>query len=257
MRKKWKIMILILLLCLAAGGGIFFAYKVRCRTEETIIHTEDGKQIYGILYRPRYALSCPLVVLGHGYGGRYSDNMDYGRYFAEHGIACYVFDFCGASDDSQSTMVDRNLYTEIEDMNDIADYMLQQSWLKEGGLYLAGKSLGGTVAALTASERPDDVGGLILHYPFFVYSDAFKQNEDDENRPLVPDIFNTIAKFEGPVLIFNGDEDKYVPLEYTRQAEDAYKDARLFVIEGSGHGFSGKDRSFVKEQMVSFVNEHS
>ena len=42
-----------------------------------------------------------------------------------------------------------------------------------GQLYLAGKSLGGSVAALTGSERPEDVAGFILHYPFFVVSEAF------------------------------------------------------------------------------------
>ena len=55
------------------------------------------------------------------------------------------------------------------------------------------------------------------------------------------------------VGIFNGDRDKYVHLDYTQQAVEAYKNAELVVMEGSGHGFRGKARDQVKERMVSFV----
>lgn len=247
-------MILILLCGIGISASVFLFFRVRYREEELVIHTKEERDVYGHLFRPRFAgKSCPLVVLGHGYGGSYSDNLDYGSYLASHGIACYVFDFCGGSEDSKSSYVEMNLYTEIEDMNGIADYMLTQPWLQTNGLYLAGKSLGGSVAALTASERPEDVAGLLLHYPFFVISDAFKDSGDSIDQYIVPDVFERIAVYEKPVIIFNGDKDTYVPLEYSEQAAEAYKDARLVVLEGSGHGFKGANRQKVKEEMTAFI----
>ncbi len=251
--KKTRRFVVIILLLFASLGAAFLFFRIRYTEQELIIRSTD-REIYGHLFRPRFAgTKYPLVVLGHGYGGSYSDNLDYGRYFAEHGIACYVFDFCGGSEDSRSSTVDMNVYTEIEDMNGIVDHMLQQPFLEEDGLFLAGKSLGGSVAALTASQRPDDIGGLILHYPFFVISEAFG---GDGSSYIVEDAFNVITRFHGPVLIFNGDEDKYVPLKYTKEAAEAYDNAEIIVMEGSGHGFKGAARLKVKEKMVEFIREN-
>ena len=247
--KKLKIAMPAILLCL---GACFLFFRVRFTEKELIIQSGD-REIYGHLFRPRFSASkTPLVVLGHGYGGSYSDNLDYGRYLSEHGTACYVFDFCSANEDSRSTHIDGNLYTEIEDLNGIADYMLQQPWLSEDGLILAGKSLGGSVAALVAADRPEDVGGLILHYPYFVFSEALG---GDGRTEIVDDVFEVISAFHGDVLIFNGDEDKYVPLEFTEKAAEAYDHAELIVVEGSGHGFGGTDRMMVKRKMTEYIRK--
>ena len=222
-------------------------------TREELIVKTGKKQIYGQLFRPgRGKSKYPLVILGHGYGGSYSDNLDYGQYLSSNGISCYVFDFCGGSENSKSSgnMDDMSVWTEIEDLNDIIDFMSEKEWLQEDGLFLAGKSLGGAVAALVGAERPDDVAGLILHYPYFVVPPAFG---GDGNSYVVEDIFGKISRYKGRVLIFNGDQDKYVHLDYSQQAVEAYEDAELVVMKGSGHGFRGKARDQVKKRMVSFV----
>ena len=231
---------------------IYVCFRREYIRDEIIIEKEQ-KKIYGQLYRPgggngRY----PLVILGHGYGGSYSDNLDYGQYLSSHGIACYVFDFCGGSENSRSSgsMEDMSVWTEVEDLNDIVDFMLEEDWLKEDGLFLAGKSLGGAVAALVGAERPEDAAGLILHYPYFVVPPVFG---GDGSRCVVEDVFDRISGYPGNVLIFNGDQDKYVHLEYTRRAVEAYAHAELVILEGSGHGFRGKARDQVKKKMVSFV----
>ena len=249
-KKRLAAAVLVVLLLVAAAVYVLFRGGY---TRSELIIEKDEKQIYGQLFRPgRGKAEYPLVILGHGYGGSYSDNLDYGQYLASNGIACYVFDFCGGSEDSRSSgsMENMSIWTEIEDMNDIVDFMLKEEWLQENGLFLAGKSLGGAVAALTGAERPEDVAGLILHYPYFVVPPAFG---GDGSLYVVENVFDRISMYPGNVLIFNGDQDKYVHLEYTQQAVAAYKNAELIVLEGSGHGFHGKARDRVKEKMVSFV----
>ena len=230
----------------------------------------EGKRIYGELTLPGNGNgSYPVVVLAHGYGGSYSDNLDYATFFALHGIGCYVFDFCGGSENSKSSgsLEEMSVYTEIADMNLIVDAMLFQPWLKAGGLYLAGKSLGGCVAGIVAGQRPDDVAGLLLQYPFFFLSDAFRPEKEDsagssgseteEEKPVSiyqeGDILDVITAFHGPVMIFNGDQDRYVPLSLTRIAAEAYENAELVVIEGAGHGFRGENRTLVKERSLWFI----
>ena len=73
-------------------------------TDRELIIEKGEKRIYGRLYLPdRGRGRYPLVILGHGYGGSYSDNLDYGQYLSSNGIACYVFDFCGGSENSRSS----------------------------------------------------------------------------------------------------------------------------------------------------------
>ena len=248
---KKKIALLILAAFVLAV--VAFACSGKEYTDSELIIEKGDKRIYGRLYLPGNGKGrFPLVILGHGYGGSYSDNLDYGRYLASDGIACYVFDFCGGSENSKSSgsMEDMSVWTETEDLNDIVDFMLEENWLQKDRLFLAGKSLGGAVAALVGSERPEDVAGLILHYPYFIVPPAFG---GDGSTYVIEDVFDRISRYKGNVLIFNGDQDKYVHLDYTQQAAWAYENAELVIMEGSGHGFRGQARDQVKERMVSFV----
>ena len=263
----------LLLLCVLLG----FFLKNRYLGRRLVIQKGE-KSIYGRLFLPAWG-KAPLVILGHGYGGSYSDNLDYGRFFADHGVACYCFDFCGGSRESKSSgrMEDMSLLTEMEDMRDILEALQKEKRVEKSGIFLAGKSLGGAVAALVGAEKETEIAGLILHYPFFVVSEALQERmkqaagsgeaagtgekessggEGKESPQVVAeDVFERIATFRGPVILFNGDKDKYVPLENTQKACEAYENAKLVVLKGSGHGFSGKARDTVKEKMVSFVWE--
>ena len=48
---------------------------------------------------------------------------------------------------------------------------------------------------------------------------------------------NEIARFEGPVLIIHGDDDKTIPYEYGVKAKMLYKNAKLVTIHGADHCF--------------------
>jgi dipeptidyl aminopeptidase/acylaminoacyl peptidase len=63
-----------------------------------------------------------------------------------------------------------------------------------------------------------------------------------------------IAKYKRPVLIVHGDKDPIVPVDYSRQAIKFYKDARLHVIPGAGHGFRPKEFEEAMEQIRQFLN---
>lgn len=45
------------------------------------------------------------------------------------------------------------------------------------------------------------------------------------------EIYQEIAAFEKPVLIFHGTADSLVPLSYSERAEDSYKEAELVIVE--------------------------
>jgi pimeloyl-ACP methyl ester carboxylesterase len=61
-------------------------------------------------------------------------------------------------------------------------------------------------------------------------------------------VFKQIGKFKKPVLIVQGDKDNIVPVESSKRAVKLYKDARLHIIPGAGHGFKSHEleESFVE-----------
>lgn len=64
--------------------------------------------------------------------------------------------------------------------------------------------------------------------------------------------FELLAKkYKKPVLIVHGDADNVVPLADSERVVKMYKNARLHVIPGAGHGFDNDQ--FAK--MIGWLNE--
>ena len=47
-----------------------------------------------------------------------------------------------------------------------------------------------------------------------------------------------IVRYEGPLLIIQGDEDEAVPLSYAKKAAELYKNAKLIIIKGDDHCYT-------------------
>ena len=65
------------------------------------------------------------------------------------------------------------------------------------------------------------------------------------------DAFESAKKYKKPVLIVHGDADNVVPLADSERVVKMYKNARLHVIPGAGHGFDNDQ--FAK--MIGWLNE--
>ena len=71
---------------------------------------------------------------------------------------------------------------------------------------------------------------------------------------LTLDIYQVMAQYTGPALLFHGTDDPYVPPDYSRRAADILG-AELIVVEGAGHGFTGGDMEQVARRSVDFVRD--
>ena len=69
------------------------------------------------------------------------------------------------------------------------------------------------------------------------------------------DIYEVLRQYPGPVLLFHGTADPYVPLAYTQRAARVLADARTIIIEGAGHGFNGEDRERAARESAAFMQE--
>lgn len=70
------------------------------------------------------------------------------------------------------------------------------------------------------------------------------------------DIYGAISAYRRDVLLIHGDADGIVPLSYSEKAVEAYDSARLEVLPGAGHGFSGEDAGQATDWMLEYLNTH-
>lgn len=218
---------------------------------------ENGFKIQAKGFIPEGEGPFPTVVFSHGFGANYRMFEHHGRFLKEHGIFCMMFDFCGGGMESLSdgTMADMNLYTEFEDLRCVIKETLKLSYADENRFFLQGESMGGFVSTYIAAELKDLVKGLILWYPAFVIPDDSKKRfeagevtclgvktRDDFNETAMKiDIYEIMKKYEGPVVLIHGDEDKLVPISYSVRAMRTFSNAKLHILAGAEHGFGGAD----------------
>ncbi|WKY42951.1 alpha/beta fold hydrolase [Eubacteriaceae bacterium ES2] len=246
--------------------------------KELVIQNE-GMKIYGQLYLPENGVGhYPTVIIGHGFGGSYTDNIENARILAQAGYACYIFDFCGGSPYSSSdgSMLEMSVMTEVDDNEAVLEYIKSQKFVDNQNIFLMGESQGGLVAALTASDYISEIKGLILYYPAFLIPDnARTQYQTIEDIPDNVNIFgmriggkyyedvfdlnvyDTINSFTKDVLIIHGDKDSIVPIFYSEKAVAAYRDAELITVQGAGHGFHGNDAEFALQSTIHYLKEHT
>lgn len=240
----------------------------------------DGLDIYGVIYIyiPQNAgEKMPTVIFSHGFGGTHIVGTQYAQALARQGYVVYCFDFCGGSPSSQSdgSTLEMSLFTEQEDLEAVIAMVQGLDYVDSDNLFLMGTSQGGAVSAITGAAHPQEIRGMVLLYPAFVMVDnaneLFASAEEIPDstyflwmnagrtyfEPLLNyDIYGAISAYERDVLILHGDADRVVPLSYSERAVEAYPSARLEVLPGAGHGFSGENAQSAIAMVLDYLAVH-
>ena len=238
---------------------------------------ENGdRQIYGVLNRPLGEKGrLPIAIVSHGFNGTHHFAQDYFGPLAELGWMTYALDFpCGSvRSRSDSNTMNMSVLDEQSDLRAIVNYFRNQPYVDPDRIMLIGESQGGLISALTAAQMHKEVSQLVLIYPALCIPEDWKSRyprleeiPDTTRLWNVPlgrrffeelrgmDPFRTMKKFQKPVLIIQGDADRVVSVEDSRRAAQTYKNARLHIIPGAGHGFKPKEREVATEQIKLFIS---
>ncbi|SEU09425.1 S9 family peptidase [Paenibacillus sp. NFR01] len=242
----------------------------------TIQH--HGREIYGDSYMPDREQKCPIVIFSHGFNGTNADFAMNGECLAQRGVGAYCFDFCGGSVHSKSDLetTEMSIFTEKEDLCAVVDDIKTWENVDPDHIYLFGGSQGGLVSALVADEYVQDIKGLLLLFPALCIVDDWNKKfpalndipdtyelwgvrlgrvffESIHNFPL----FDHIGQFNKQVLIFHGDQDAIVALEYGNKASMLYPHARMEVFPGEGHGFTEAGNQRVADLTYEFISRET
>ena len=243
--------------------------------ESEIIIKENGKEIYAKLYMPKEEGTYPVIILSHGYNGCNADFIRECNYYADNGYIVCAYDFCGGSTRSKSrgNSTDMTIFTEKEDLLTVFNCIKKMDNVDKKNIFLFGASQGGFVTALTAEALKDELKGMALYFPAFNIPDDWRRKYySTENIPDIIDFwglklgknfavsireFNTydnIGTLDKNVLIIHGDNDNIVSMNTVTNAQKHYKNARLVVLEGEGHGFSEQGAKTAMELVLDYMN---
>ena len=248
---------------------------LHAQNEEELWIKNGARNIYGVLSRPDNAnKKHPVAVIAHGFNGSHAFGKGYFKTLNDLGYMCYTFDFpCGSVNSrSDNNTMNMSVCDEQRDLEAIVRYFRSQPDVDTANVVLIGESQGGLVSALTAADIPAEVSRLILCYPALCIPDnwnsRYKVLADipdttrlwnvpmghrffEEVHYLKP--FDVIDRYKGPVLIIQGDKDRIVSMDDSRRAVAMYREARLHVIKGAGHGFRGAEQQEALEQIRDFL----
>lgn len=234
-----------------------------------------SRRIYGEFYRPQGGEGkMPIAIIAHGFNGSHHYGRNYFQTLGELGFQCYTFDFpCGSVNSrSDNNTMEMSILDEQSDLCAIVKYFKQHPDVDASRIVLIGESQGGLVSSLVASAMPKEISELILIFPALCIPENWNERYPKESdipevttlwdvkmgrrffleiRDLDP--FKKMKKFKKPVLIVQGDKDPVVSMEDSRRAVELYKDARLHVIKGAGHGFKPNEFAESMEQLKAFL----
>jgi len=226
---------------------------------EIDVKTRDGKTLRGRAYIPTGGdARKPLVIMAHGYNGTYREPQPFAETMAMRGVTSYIFDFCGGGNNSKSDGVttEMTVFTEKENIEDIATAAKTWDFVDPSRMALLGCSQGGLVAALTSAANPDLFKSLVLVYPALMIPDTapmmLKRFDADGGRPQELmgmklgrvyyekinglNVYDSIPAYKGDVFIVYGDRD-FVAAGADKAAE-IYEKCEKLVVPGGDHGFS-------------------
>lgn len=240
----------------------------------------EGLTIRGVMCMPKNAEGkLPVAIVSHMFMVNHKLTIGYARFLAEQGYlsVCYDFNGGGLFSKSDGKSTEMSVLTEVRDLEAVIEAVLKHEKADASRLTLMGCSQGGFVSALVAAKMGAAVEKLILFYPALSIPDDARKGQmlmakfDPENikdlircgpmklgRIYVDDViqmdaFAEISAYEGPVLILHGTADTAVDVSNSKKAAEVYKNCRLELLEGAGHGFFKQNKVRAYELLKEFV----
>lgn len=245
--------------------------------EEIYISAHDGKKLFGRYYHT--ADNAPVQIMLHGY--KSSAYLDFcgGIKFAlksKQNILVVDQRSHGKSDGSTITF-------GIEERHDCVSWInyICRRFGTDTKIILSGLSMGAATVLMTANlNLPSNVAGIIADCPYSSPKEIIqKVCQEDMHLPaklMYPfiklgaqifghfdleecDALSAVKQSDLPILIFHGDDDRFVPCAMSQKLKEACPDnVTLEIVHGAGHGLCyliGPKQ--YEEAMTHFLNRIS
>lgn len=233
-----------------AGGGESVTFRrgaLKLRGTLEVPPLTDGQRV-------------PLAIVMHGLmDSRHSPlARAMSRSLNAAGLATLRFDFNGHGD-SDGDGVDMTVLDEIEDAR--AAYAFARGLERISSICLVGHSQGAVVASMLAGQLGARIAALVLLAPAASLKDSalagdflgtrfdpvrlppwiavhgYRIGREYLRTAQVLPIYETAARFTGPVSIIHGGGDDIVPVAASARFHEIYRTSELHLLPGLGHDF--------------------
>ena len=237
----------------------------------------NDESVYMKIYQPdKSEGKYPTVILSHGLSLNHTFMIPYAEKLLKKNIVSVVFDFRGGGYDSKSdgNISDMTLNSEMDDLNQVLDFVRTLDYVDKDNIYLAGHSQGGLISSLIAPTRSNDIRGLFLFAPAYVIPFDVKEYPDNMREKnvmrLMPeylgttyvesvnsiDVYNTISRYDGDVYIFQGKKDTRVPVSYVIKAGDVLSNSHLILFDEEEHRFTDETKDVVVDRISEVIADN-
>ena len=173
-------------------------------------------------------------------------------------MECYAFDCRSATDAGRGSYGDPtpdgtcSVATYSEDLNSAMDFMLTKDYVDKSCFYIMGQSMGGVTIQNVASQRGEDITGMIVLYG----------TVSDDNSSMMPNYESVKANpySNGEVLFVQGAQDANLPIERTLDNMTWYEQCEMVYINNAFHGFGvqgDRPAQICVEHVIDFIERTS
>ncbi|MBE6752748.1 MAG: alpha/beta fold hydrolase [Ruminococcaceae bacterium] len=249
--------------------------------EKGMTFYRDDLMIYGEMSMPEGDGPFPAVIISPGMQATFYGNKLYARELAKNGIAALSFEFTGTNNISTGSFSQSSVLTHAADLNVVIDVVASLPEIDSDNLFLWGHSFGGLTSAYVATQRPEDIKGLILLEPSLQIPDQYRElypegseipetpdSASDLSKKFIEDaisidIFELMPSFDKEVLIFRGtafpkrEEDEHAQFMAVLEAgAEAFPNAQLVTIDGADHFFTPPYSNEVTSRALELLEEN-
>lgn len=200
--------------------------------EDVWFPSADGTKLFGWYVESTAANA--VVLWCHGNAGNIIHRLENLRELYRLGLSVFLFDYRGYGR-SQGRPSEEGLY---QDAIGAYDYLTRTRMIRADRIVFFGRSLGASVAAEAAAQKP--AAALILESPFPSVEAVAKFHYG--GLPLhwllgaEFRLIDRLPQLSLPKLVIHGDRDEVIPMELGRQVFDAALPPKeWYVIQGADH----------------------
>lgn len=243
--------------------------------EIIVVKNKNGKQLVGVLHLPKKGDKFPLVIICHGYNGTKTQKKftKLARNLVKEKIACFRFDFEGCGD-SEGDFRKATIKNEVLDLKVVFDEVNKRKDIDVNNVSFVGHSLGALICSLFVIQN-----NYIQPKTIVMWSPAFNQKEllkiwntpeklkeweeqgflYTEGKEILQgidylqenkekDYSSLLSKISSPILIFHGQKDEAVPINFSKELEKNNKKIKLITIPKADHKF---EDYYIQQELIS------
>jgi prolyl oligopeptidase len=259
----------------------------KLKVEQVFVPSKDGTRVSAFLIHDgTWAPNHPLPTILYGYGGfNISLTPEFSpmiHAWVAHGGAYVMANLRGGGEYGEAwhqAGMRENKQNVFDDVLAVGEWLLDQGYVRPGGLGIRGGSNGGLLVGAAVTQRPDLFGAAVAAVPLFdmlryPYAGAGKAWIPEYGDPEHPEAFEVLKAYspyhrlrEGqiypPILVLSADSDDRVDPMHARKfvakmqaVSEGDATVLLRIEKNAGHGGADLRKAYVEQaadEVVFFV----